>query len=75
MAKFIVKRKARKEYEQITCRIEVELLEKVKNVVAENDLDSVNSFINKCLKYAINNIKFDDNSNIIENAEDDANEN
>ena len=70
MNKFIVKRRARKEYEQITCRIEVDLLEEVKNVVLENDLDSINSFINQCLRYAINNIQFDENSNIIENVDE-----
>lgn len=70
MKKFIVKKRARKEHEQITCRIEVDLLEEVKNVVLENDLDSINSFINQCLRYAINNIQFDENSNIIENVDE-----
>lgn len=45
MKKFIVKKRARKEYEQITC-------------------------INQCLRYAINNIQFDENSNIIENVDE-----
>ena len=42
----------------------------VKNVVLENDLDSINSFINQCLRYAIKNIKFDENSNIIEEVDE-----
>lgn len=60
MKEFIVKKKKRKEYEQFTCRIEVDILRKIRNIVIENDLDSVNAFINDCLKFAIENIKVED---------------
>ncbi len=57
MSEFVIKRKKRKEYEQFTCRIESELLEKIRTIVADNDLPSVNEFINECLKFSIDNMK------------------
>ena len=45
----------KKYYTQLTCRIEDELLEKIKRIVLENDLYSINSFINECLEFAIKN--------------------
>lgn len=57
MPDFVIKARKRKEYEQFTCRIETDLLEKIRNIVAENNLQSVNEFINECLRFAIENLK------------------
>ena len=59
MPDFIIVKRKRKDYEQYTCRIEVELLEKLKTIVYENNLDSVNELVNKInskeyLEYHIN---------------------
>ena len=59
MKDFTVKKRTRKDYVQFTCRIEENLLEEIKHIVLDNDLESVNSFINNCLKFAIENIKFE----------------
>ncbi len=56
MPDFVIKVKKKKEYEQFTCRIESELLENIRKIVAENDLPSVNEFINECLKFSIENL-------------------
>mgnify|MGYP001121563248 CR=1 FL=1 len=56
MADFIVEKRQRKEYEQFTCRIEVELLEEVKRTVLDNNLKSVNEFINNCIRYSLKNM-------------------
>lgn len=60
MNKFIVKKTAKKDYEQFTVRIEVELLDQVRNIVAENNLKSVNEFINDCIRFAINNMEIEE---------------
>ena len=57
MSDFVIHRKKKKEYEQFTCRIETELLNNVRNIVAENNLTSINEFINDCIRYAIDHIK------------------
>lgn len=57
MKEFIVKKNKRKEYVQFTCRIEEELLKNVREIVIYNNLDSVNSFINDCLRFALENMK------------------
>lgn len=57
MKEFIVKR--RKNYVQFTCRIEEEMLEKIKRIVLDYDLESMNSFINECLKFALDNLKIE----------------
>ena len=57
MSDFVIKRRKKKDYEQFTCRIEAELLDKIRKIVADNDLPSVNEFINECLKYSIDNLK------------------
>lgn len=57
MPDFIIVKRKRKDYEQYTCRIEVELLEKLKNIVYENNLDSVNELVNKSIKFALENMK------------------
>lgn len=56
MADFIVEKRQRKEYEQFTCRIEVDLLEEVKRTVLDNNLKSVNEFINNCIRYSLKNM-------------------
>ena len=56
MPDFVIKIKKKKEYEQFTCRIEADLLEKIRNIVAENNLPSVNDFINQCLRFSIENL-------------------
>ena len=57
MKEFIVKR--RKNYVQFTCRIEEEVLEEIKHIVLDYDLESVNCFINECLRFALENLKID----------------
>ena len=49
MPDFVIKARKKKEYEQFTCRIETDLLDKIRTIVAENNLPSVNEFINECL--------------------------
>ncbi len=57
MANFVIKSRKKKEYEQFTCRIETELLENVRRIVLDNNLTSVNEFINDCLRFSIDNLK------------------
>lgn len=57
MADFVIEARKRKEYEQFTCRIEADLLEKIREIVTENNLQSVNEFINECLRFSIENLK------------------
>ncbi len=56
MPNFVIEPKKKKEYEQFTCRIEVELLEKARKIVLENNLPSVNEFINLCMRFSIDNL-------------------
>ena len=56
MTEFVIKTRKRKDYEQFTCRIEEDLLEKVRKIVAENNLPSVNEFINDCLRFSMENL-------------------
>ena len=60
MEEFIVKRKHRKEYIQYTCRIEEDILEKIKRTVLDYDLDSVNAFINDCLRFSLEKMKIEE---------------
>lgn len=63
MADFVIESRKKKEYEQFTCRIEADLLEKIKRIVLDNNLNSVNEFINDCLRFSIDNLKIlEDNS-------------
>lgn len=57
MTNFVIKSRKRKDYEQFTCRIEVEVLDKIREIVVENNLPSVNEFINESLKFSIDNLK------------------
>lgn len=58
MKEFIVKR--RKNYVQFTCRIEEEMLEEIRNIVLDYNLESINSFINECLKFALENLEIEE---------------
>lgn len=49
----------KKHYTQFTCRIEDELLEEIRKVVLENDLYSINDYINECLKFAVSHMSID----------------
>ena len=53
---FIVKARKKKEYEQITCRIEEDLLEEIKEIVRKNELGAVSDFIIQCIKYSLDNL-------------------
>ncbi len=57
MAEFIIKSRKRKDYTQFTARIETDILENIKKIVKDNNLISINEFINDCLKFAIDNLK------------------
>lgn len=57
MADFIVKSRKKKDYTQFTARIETDLLEDIRKIVDENNLISINEFINDSLKFAIKNLK------------------
>lgn len=64
MADFIVKSRKKKDYTQFTARIETDVLESVRKIVNDNNLVSINEFINASLKFAIKNLK------IMEDTED-----
>ena len=55
MSRFIVKARRKKEYEQISCRIERDLLEEIKDIVGKNELGAVSDFIIKCIEYTLAN--------------------
>ncbi len=57
MADFIIKSRKRKDYTQFTTRIETDTLDNIKRIVKDNNLISINEFINDCLKFAIDNLK------------------
>lgn len=59
MKDFIVKKLQKVDYVQYTCRIEYDVLEKIKSIVTQNNLKSANVFINECLKYSLKNMKLD----------------
>ena len=57
MADFIVKSRKKKDYTQFTARIETDTLENIRQIVNDNNLISINEFINDSLKFAIQNLK------------------
>ena len=59
MKVFVVKKIQKKKYEQFTCRIEEEIMKKIRNIVESNNLGSINRFINECLKFSLENIKIE----------------
>ena len=62
MADFIVKSRKKKDYTQFTARIETDVLDEVRKIVNDNNLISINEFINDSLKFAIKNIKIMEDS-------------
>lgn len=59
MEKFIIKKRAQQI--QITCRIEEDLLDRIENIVIKQQLDSRNGFINECIRFALDNIRYEEN--------------
>lgn len=59
MPDFVIKKREKKKYEQFTCRIEADLLETVKRTVLDNNLKSINEFINDCIRYSLKNMKIE----------------
>ena len=53
----VIKRREKKEYTVFTCRIEKDILDQIRSIVVENDLKSVNQFINDCIRFAVENVK------------------
>ena len=47
----------KKNCEQFTCRIESEVIEKLKRNVLDYDLPSMNDYINDCLKFSLENME------------------
>lgn len=45
------------EYEQFTCRIEVELLKKLRSIAIQTNTTSLNELINESIRFALNNLK------------------
>lgn len=64
MADFIVKSRKKKDYTQFTARIETDVLENVRKIVNDNNLVSINEFINDSLKFAIKNLKIMEDTDI-----------
>ncbi|MBP3463137.1 MAG: hypothetical protein J6K45_01460 [Clostridia bacterium] len=54
MKEFIIRKRG--SYVQRTCRIEEELLDKLEKLSFENN-QSVNSILNECIRFAIENLK------------------
>lgn len=63
MSDFIVKSRKKKDYTQFTARIETSVLENIRDIVNDNNLVSINEFINDCLKFAIENLKVTEEEN------------
>ena len=57
MPEFVIKSKKKKEYEQVTCRIESDLLEQIKRIVLDNNLTSVNELINDCIRFSLDHLQ------------------
>lgn len=53
----------KKNYTQFTARIETSVLENIRDIVNDNNLVSINEFINDCLKFAIENLKVTEEEN------------
>ena len=60
MSNFIIKSRKKKDYTQFTARIETDVLDSIRKIVDDNNLISINEFINDCLKFAIQNLKVTD---------------
>lgn len=55
--KFIVKRRKKIEYEQFTCRIETELMKKLRMISIKTNTPSLNELINESIRFALDNVK------------------
>lgn len=60
MKEFIIRKRERKNYVQVTCRIEEGILDKIDEIVLDCNIISRNSFINECLRFAIDNMKIEE---------------
>ena len=54
---FIIKRRKKIEYEQFTCRIETELMEKLRIIAVQTNTPSLNELINESIRFALDNVK------------------
>lgn len=52
--------KKKRNYVQFTCKMDKDLLEKLKRTTLDYDLESINVLINDCIKFAIKNMKIED---------------
>ena len=57
---FIVKRRKKIEYEQFTCRIETELMKKLRKLSIQTNTPSLNELINESIRFALDNVKIVD---------------
>lgn len=57
---FIVKRRKKIEYEQFTCRIEIELMKKLRKLSIQTNTPSLNELINESIRFALDNVKIVD---------------
>lgn len=57
---FIVKRRKKIEYEQFTCRIEIELMKKLRMISIKTNTPSLNELINESIRFALDNVKIVD---------------
>lgn len=57
---FIVKRRKKIEYEQFTCRIEIELMKKLRMISIKTNTPSLNELINESIRFALDNMKIVD---------------
>lgn len=53
--------KKKKNYTQFSCKMDADMLEKVKRTVLDYDIESTNVFINDCIKYALKNMEIGKN--------------
>lgn len=60
MKDFVIKRQERKNYVQMTCRFEEELLDKIDETVLEYNLNSKNALINDCVRFALENMRIEE---------------
>lgn len=54
---FIIKRKKKIKYEQFTCRIELELINNLREISVQTNTSSLNELINECIRFALDNVK------------------
>lgn len=57
---FIIKRKKKIKYEQFTCRIELELMKKLRMISIKTNTPSLNELINESIRFALDNMKIVD---------------